>query len=111
MRIAVAALGFLLLATIVADAIQTVIVARHARKVPLITRLLCRSTWMPFAAVGRFIRSESRRENYLGLYGPLSLLMLLGFWAISLIVAFAILQWSAEADLDLPRLEISKMQS
>ena len=104
MRIAVAALGFLLLATIVADAIQTVVVARHARKVPLITRLLSQFTWVPFAGIGRLFRSESRRENYLGLYGPLSLLMLLGFWAISLIVAFAILQWSAEADLNLPRL-------
>jgi hypothetical protein len=53
-------------------------------------------TWVPFAAGARLFRSERRRDKYLGIFGPLSLLLLLGFWAASLIFAFAMLEWSLD---------------
>jgi len=34
-----------------------------------------------------------RRESYLSFYGPLSVLLLLAAWALSLILAFALVQW------------------
>src|SRR5262249_25514043 len=37
----------------------------------------------------------ARRESLLGSYGPISLLLLLVLWAAGLIVAFALLQYSA----------------
>src|SRR6516164_1458507 len=95
-------LGLLLLITVIADALQTVIVARHARSLPRMTRLFYHLTWVPFAALAQFIRPGRRREHYLGLYGPLSLLMLLGLWALGLIVSFALLRWAAG-----PRFEVS----
>ena len=95
-------LGLLLLITVIADALQTVIVARHARSLPRMTRLFYQLTWVPFAALAQYIRPGRRREHYLGLYGPLSLLMLLGLWALGLIVSFALLRWAAA-----PRFEIS----
>jgi hypothetical protein len=92
--------GFVLLATALADAIRTVVVARHPHNLPRITRLFYRASWAPYAAVARVIRSERRRENYLGLYGPISLLLLLTLWASTVIVAFAMLQWAAGLRLD-----------
>ena len=92
--------GFVLLATALADAIKTVVVARHAHNLPRITRLFFHASWAPYAAVARLIRSERRRENYLGLYGPISLLLLLSLWACTAIVAFAMLQWAASLRLD-----------
>jgi hypothetical protein len=92
MRILTGILGLVLLAVILGDAIQTVVVARHALRMPRITRLFYRASWAPYAAIGRLLHAGNGRERYLGAYGPLSLLMLLGFWAVAIIIAFAMLQ-------------------
>jgi hypothetical protein len=92
--------GFVLLFVAVVDAFRTVVVARHAHSLPTITRMFHRVTWAPFAMGARFFRSEQRRESYLGIYGPLSLLLLLGLWAGSVIAAFAMLQWSVGLQTD-----------
>jgi len=89
-------LGVALLAIALVDAFQTVVVARHAHKLSAMTRMFYKLTWTPFAAGARLIRSEPRRENYLGIYGPLSLLLLLVLWAVSLIAAFAMIHWSID---------------
>ena len=94
MRLIFGIFGLLLLAVVISDAVQTVVVARCAESPPRVTRFFYRLTWTPFAAVARRIKSGVRRENYLSLYGPLSLLMLLSCWALGLIIGFAILQWS-----------------
>jgi len=93
MQVIVGLLGVVCLAFAVTDAFQTVVVARHPRKLPVLTRVFYRLTWPPFAAGSRFISSAWRREKYLGIYGPLSLLLLLGLWAVSLIIGFAMIQW------------------
>jgi hypothetical protein len=95
MRALIGVVGVVLLATVLADAIATVVVARHARRMARLTRLFYCASWIPYAAIARMIRPGSWRERYLGAYGPLSLLMLLGLWAAAVIVAFAMLQWSA----------------
>ena len=100
MHVIASVVGLALVVTAVANAFQTVIVARHAHKLPAITRMFYHLTWVPFAAGARFIRSGQRRDKYLGIYGPLSLLLLLGFWAGSLIVAFALLHWSIDLQRD-----------
>lgn len=100
MRIILGILGSLLLAIVIADAFQTVVVARRAHSLPRLTRVFYRLTWTPFAAVARRIKSGVRRENYLSVYGPLSLLLLLACWASGLIVGFAVLQWSIGLQFD-----------
>ncbi|HHX4058156.1 TPA: hypothetical protein ACU967_005931 [Burkholderia contaminans] len=97
MHIIAAILGVSLMAIAVADAFQTVVVARHARRLPVIARTFYRLTWPPFAAAARFVSHPWRRDKYLGIYGPLSLLLLIGCWVVSLIVAFALLQWALGA--------------
>lgn len=89
-------LGLALAAIAAADAFQTVVVARHGHALPLLTRLVYRLSWKPYAAGARLVRSEPRRDRVLGIYGPLSLLLLLAIWAGGLIVAFALFQWSLE---------------
>jgi hypothetical protein len=44
--------------------------------------------------VARRIRSEKRRNTLLSLYGPLSILFLLAFWATGLVLGFAFLHWT-----------------
>ncbi|MBF5008676.1 two pore domain potassium channel family protein [Burkholderia pseudomultivorans] len=97
MHIAAAMFGIALMAVAIADAFQTVVVARHARRLPVIARMFYRVTWPPFAAAAHLISHAWRRDKYLGIYGPLSLLVLIGCWVVGLIVAFAMLQWALGA--------------
>jgi hypothetical protein len=93
-RIAAGIAGLLLLAIVLGDAFETVVLPRRINRRLRLTRLFYRATWHPFAAGARFIRNPSRREAYLSLYGPLSLLFLLGPWAAGLIVAFGLLHYA-----------------
>ncbi|HEX6122214.1 MAG TPA: potassium channel family protein, partial [Ktedonobacterales bacterium] len=54
--------------------------------------------WRLWSLVGRRVLGK-RREGYLSLYGPLSLLLLLMSWAVTLIFAFGVVQWALGSNL------------
>lgn len=85
--------GLLLLAVILWDAFETIILPRRVTRRLRLARLFYRSTWMPWSAVARRMRPGKRREGFLSFYGPLSLLWLFGVWALGLIFSFALLHW------------------
>ena len=76
------------------DAFNTLVLARRTRHVFRIARLYYQLTWRPFAALARKIKSPLRRESVLGIYGPMSLLLLIALWGIGLVLSFGLLQWS-----------------
>lgn len=92
-------LGFALLVTILWDAFETVILPRHVRRDIRFARLFYRTAWTICSRTSAHIRSPRRRETYLGYFGPLSLLLLIGCWALVLVLAFAMLQWAAGSSL------------
>lgn len=94
MHLFAAIAGCCLLALVLVDAFNTLVLARRTEHVFRITRLYYWLTWSPFAAVGRRIQSPRGREGFLSVYGPLSLLMLFALWAAGLLVAFGLLQWA-----------------
>ncbi len=91
---ALAAIGsLLLLAVILWDAFETIILPRRVTRRFRLVRMFYRSTWRPWSAMARRMRSGKRRESFLSFYGPLSLLWLFGFWALGLIFSFTLLHW------------------
>ncbi len=72
------------------DAFQTMVLPRRASGRFRITRIFFILTWTPWSAVTMRIRDRGIREELYGIYGPLSLILLLIFWAILLIVTFAL---------------------
>jgi hypothetical protein len=85
--------GLLLIGITLWDAFETIILPRRVRRTWRFMRLVYRLTWTPWSGIVRRVRADNRRENLLSYYGPLSLLLLLGVWALSLIVGFAALHW------------------
>jgi hypothetical protein len=85
--------GLLLIGITLWDAFETIILPRRVRRPWRFMRLVYRLTWTPWSGIARRVRASNRRENLLSYYGPLSLLMLLGVWALCLIVGFAALHW------------------
>ncbi|MEP7289714.1 MAG: potassium channel family protein [Chloroflexota bacterium] len=94
MQILIMLIGLALIFIILWDAFETVVLPRRITRQWRLTSMFYRLTWSPWSAVARK-KSERDRENFLGLYGPLSLLLLLGVWAIGLIFGFGLLHWGA----------------
>jgi hypothetical protein len=95
MRFITAVLACTLLIFVLVDAFETVVIARRTQRTLRITRAFYRITWTGFCALGRRIRSGRKREHFLAIYGPISLVLLLGCWAVGLIISFALLHWVA----------------
>jgi hypothetical protein len=85
--------GLLLLFVILWDAFETIVLPRRVRSRVRLARLFYGTTWSVWLAIARRIRSASRRDNFLSYYGPLSLILLLAVWAISLTFGFATVHW------------------
>jgi len=86
-------LGAVIILSILLDAFETIVLPRRVQRGFRLTALFYRNTWRPWARAAQYIRKPSRRENFLGYFGPLSLIVLLGFWAVGLIVGFAFVQY------------------
>jgi hypothetical protein len=93
--------GLVLILAILWDAFETIILPRRVARRFRLTRAFYQTVWTPWAAFARLLRDRKRREKILGLFGPLSLLMLLALWAAGLILGYAILLWALDASLDI----------
>jgi hypothetical protein len=85
--------GIALIILILLDAFETVVLPRRVQRHFRFTAWFYRRTWLPWRALSRLIASPNRRESFLGYFGPLSLLVLLAMWALSLIIGFALIQY------------------
>src|SRR5262245_43410234 len=96
----IAFLGFMLLSVALWDAFEVIISPRRVTRRFRLARGFYRSSWWLWSAVARSIADESRRETYLGIFGPLSLVMLLGVWATAVVAGFAMMHWGLESRLN-----------
>ena len=86
--------GLALVGATLFDAFETIVVPRRVSRRLRLARYFYVITWRPYSAVARKVSDAARRETFLSFYGPSSLLLLVGLWAIILIVGFATLQWA-----------------
>jgi hypothetical protein len=89
------------------DAFETVVLPRRVQRNFRITRWFYRSTWRPWARLASHIKSQPRRESFLGYFGPLSMIALLGLWAWGLILGFALVQYASGEHLSAGNIPIT----
>ena len=82
-------IGVLFITGALWDVFETVVLPRRVTRRIRIARIFYRSTWQPWRGLAGLITSKKRRETFLGVYGPISLLALLTVWAGSVILGFA----------------------
>jgi hypothetical protein len=95
MHIASATLGIFTVVLVLLDAFETIVLPRRIRKEFRLSRVFYRRTWLPWRRIAGHIAAPGRRENFLGYFGPLSLIFLLALWACGLIFGFTLLQYGA----------------
>jgi hypothetical protein len=97
--LSVAVVAALLIVFVLWDAFQTIILSRRVIRSFRPTRVFYELLWTPWRAVARRLPEGNQRENLLTVFGPLSLLLLIGLWALGLIVSFALLHWGLGSQL------------
>ena len=102
MRASAVVAGILLIALVLWDAFETIILSRRVSRKFRLARIFYRMTWTPWRALGLRMRPGNPRENYLGIYGPLSLIFLLATWALALIFGFALRSWGLGSAIAAP---------
>lgn len=87
--------GIAIFLVVVWDAFESIILPRRVTRKFRLTRLFYRTTWSAWKFVANRVAVRKTREALLGFFGPISLLLLLGVWALGLILGFALMQYGA----------------
>src|SRR5262249_6695467 len=77
------------------DSFESLVLPRRVTHSYRFARLFYRTSWSVWASAGRLFRGHAR-QSFLSMFGPLSLLLLMGLWAAGLVTGFALLQWGCE---------------
>jgi hypothetical protein len=89
------ALGVAIFLIVIWDAFEAIILPRRVTRRFRLARVFYKFTWRNWRFVTGLIPSRKRREALLSFFGPLSLLVLVGVWAVGLVLAFGLMQYGA----------------
>ena len=70
--------GVAILWVVLRDAFETVVLPRRVTRQFKLTAWFYRRTWIPWRKIARRIKTTSRQQNFLGYFGPLSLILSAG---------------------------------
>ena len=84
--------GIVIILAVLLDAFETIVLPRRVKRSFRLTDWFYRNTWVPWTKFARLMPGRLR-ENFLGYFGPLSLIFLLVLWAMGLIFGFTLLQY------------------
>ena len=93
------AAGAALFLIVMWDAFEAIILPRRVTRKFRLTRLFYRSTWRTWKLFVDLIPVRKTREALLGFYGPMSLLLLIGVWAVGLVLGFGLMQYGTGSAL------------
>jgi Ion channel len=93
--------GVVVFLVVLWDAFEAIILPRRVTRKFRLTRFYYLLTWKSWKFCTRLISGRKAREAFLGFYGPISLLFLIGVWAIGLVIAFGMMQYGAGSAVNL----------
>jgi Ion channel len=92
--------GVALFLIVVWDAFEAIILPRRVTRKFRLTRLFFRSTWRTWKFFVNLLPARKTREALFGFYGPMSLILLIGVWAIGLVLGFGLMQYGTGSALN-----------
>jgi Ion channel len=81
------------------ETFETIILPRRVSRRLRLTVLVYRVIWIPWRGIAHLFRKANRRETFLSFFGPLSLLILFSFWAVSIIFGFGLIYYGVTKGL------------
>ena len=92
--IMLAAVGLLLL--VLQDAFEVMLLPRRVQRRLRLMRVYFRAFWAGWSRVAMRLPAGARRERFLSVFGPLSMVVLFALWAGGLIVGFGAVEWALQ---------------
>ena len=89
------AAGVAIFLIVIWDAFESIILPRRVTRKFRIARVFYKFSWNSSKLATGLIPSRKKRETLLSFFGPLSLLVLVGVWALGLVLAFGMMQYGA----------------
>jgi hypothetical protein len=89
-----ALVALVLLALTLLDGFEAIILPRRVSRLLRPSRLYYQGAWKVWRLVASRLPLGKRRDYFMSIFGPLSLLTLFALWAFVLISSFALLYWS-----------------
>jgi Ion channel len=102
MHIIAVLFGCVFLAGVLLDAFQTIILPRRPVGRFRITRAFFLVTWGPWKFLAGHWPVKRHREQMYSFYGPLSLLLLFGVWAVLMVAAYALIYFGMHVPFNDP---------
>ena len=87
--------GVAIFLIVIWDAFEAIILPRRVTRKFRLTRAFYRITWRTSKFLANLFPTRKTRETLLGFYGPISLLVLIGVWAVGLVLGFGLMQYGA----------------
>lgn len=91
--------GVLLILLVLWETFETIVLPRRVTRQFRLTRFFYKSTWRPWVTIAAMRPTKKKQDLLLGYYGPLSLLLLLAFWACTLVIGFGLLHYGLQDKL------------
>jgi hypothetical protein len=85
--------GILLVLVVLWETFETIVLPRRVTRQFRMTRLFYRYTWAPWRRLASLRKQKKKRDAMLSYYGPLSLLVLFAFWALSMVIGFGLIHY------------------
>jgi Ion channel len=99
--------GAAILIIVIWDAFESIILPRRVTRQFRLTRLFYRTSWGIWKFACGLIPSRRLRETAMGVFGPISLLILLAIWAVGLVLGFGLMQYGAGSAVSLSAAGVS----
>jgi hypothetical protein len=87
--------GVAIFLIVIWDAFEAIILPRRVTRKFRLTRAFYKTTWHSWRFVVGLVPARKSQETLLGFYGPISLLLLIGVWAVGLVFGFGLMQYGA----------------
>lgn len=95
-------LGILLIIIVLIDGFESVILPRRVKRRIRLSRIFYKTLWRLWIKGKKLFPTQEASKDYLGFFGPLSLIILLCIWAIGLIIGFALINYGLHTDIKSP---------
>jgi len=97
-RVVAIVAGAALIGLVLWETFETLVLPRRVARRLRLTRMFFRIMWGTWSGIGRR-HPGRRRENYLSVFAPLSLIAIFVLWGLGLVVGFALIQWGCSTPL------------
>ncbi len=98
MRVLVGILGLAAIGLVLVEFFVTYLLPRRVKRDPRLARQLYDYAWRPWRALSRRLHPAAA-DTFLGMFGPLGLIGVLGLWTVGLILGFSALLWANDSSL------------